>query len=708
MKHFSTSREIQRWLVRRWLIAVGSFLLGGSTALLLAAMDYHSRQVVAQPASSIASPQTDAATTAQPVAPQIGKQSAGILRRDEPQNHLLPANRPQTNLPQKGVQPTSPALQLFWSTEAIATYLNTANGRPQLSPLPPPQETWQCEVVVVGGSLGGVSAAAHAMQSGARTCLIEAAPWLGGQISAQGVSAIDQSKAMSMAGNFSPDWLDFKERIRRQPVQLPDWDAWVKARSVNDINSCWVGTLCFPPRAAATASEQLLRDTLPQAPGSRWGTAIAFKGAEFDPTGRIIAAIYAVKRIPRQSNYRPQGRLSVELTSWYAWESDSTFQKVPIRLAPPPGKRMIVIDATDTGELVAWAQIPHKVGSDSRLETGEVGAAMKANPDCTQAFTYPFALAIRDDGGKSKAALDAIAPFYNRHEHLNEFSLEGTPMFTGKSFFNYRRIVSTTRNDPFAASPQPGDITMVNWTRGNDWNWMNPPLILTPEKLAETDQYRNWMGGLSQRALRHAENHALLFADWLLNTQAKPGFPLMYLAGVDSPMGTVSGLSMVPYIREGRRILGRAAYGQSAFMMREADVRKDMQGRDFSATAIALTHYDIDIHGCRYRNWEPTGEAQNASVHEHLVRPVKIPLEALIPQGVDNVMIGGKAIAVTHIVNAVTRLHYGEWGIGAAAGGTAGWLIRQNIPLMPPEIIAQKQMPQLQQHLRSLGQRLHW
>ena len=45
-----------------------------------------------------------------------------------------------------------------------------ANGRPNLIPLPEPQKTWECEVVVMGGSLGGVAAAYHAMEAGATTC----------------------------------------------------------------------------------------------------------------------------------------------------------------------------------------------------------------------------------------------------------------------------------------------------------------------------------------------------------------------------------------------------------------------------------------------------------------------------------------------------------------------------------------------------------
>ena len=591
-------------------------------------------------------------------------------------------------------------------TTAKTIPLVTSAGFPRLSPLPQPQETWECSVIVVGGSLGGVAAASHAMQSGAKTCLIELSPWLGGQISSQGVSAVDESLAMRAKQNFSSSWSNFKQLIKQQPVDI---SAGANTfLQVKDINSCWVGTLCFPPKAGAAAAEKLLQSSSKKAPGSRWGTAIAFKGAEFDSTGKRITAIYAVRRIPRDRNYVPKGRLSQELTSWYSWNSDRIFEKVPIRLVAPPNKRAIVIDATDTGELVGWAGIPYRLGSESRVTTGELHASPKDNPECTQAFTFPFVLAIQDDGGSSRKQLANIQPGISLAEHRREYSLEGFPMFAGRSFFNYRRLVSLTRNNPFVATPSAGDMTLVNWNRGNDWSWMNPPLILTEKLLAESGQHQNWMGGISLNALKDAENHALLFSQWLMETQAKKSFPLAHLSGADSPMGTVSGLSMMPYIREGRRILGRIAYGQNQFMMREADLRTDVSGgRNFSKTAVALTHYDIDLHGCSDRNWKPSNEATSAPAREFVIRPTFIPLESLIPQQIDNLLIGGKSIAVTHIVNSVTRIHYSEWGIGAAAGATAGWLQTQP-NVTPAEIVPQKLMPRLQQNLKKQGLRLSW
>ena len=584
----------------------------------------------------------------------------------------------------------------------------TPQGWPILDPTPIPQEIWECEVAIIGGSLGGIAAAAHAMQGGSRTCLIELTPWLGGQISSQGVSALDESLVMRQHRRYAPSWRQFKSLIEEQPVTLPLWTGVTAPRLVKNLNSCWVGFLCFPPDVGAKAAETLLHRRLAQSPQSRWGTSIAFKGAEFDGTGRIITGIYGVRRIPKDPGYAPLGRFSREFAAWYRWHSDDTFEKIPIRLQAPPGKTMLVIDATDTGELVGWAGIPHRLGTESRQTSGEPHAAPFDNPECTQAFTYPFVLAIHDDQGQSLAALATLETGYSKAEHRRAFDLEGFPMFRGQSFFHYRRMVSLSGNDPFTGTPARGDMTLVNWNRGNDWGIMNPPLLMTAAHVAASGQHHNWLGGMHFDALKDGENHALLFAEWLMQTQARPGFPLALVSGSEGPMGTQSGLSMVPYIREGRRILGRQAYGDSQFQIREQDIRRDKAGgRDFRATAVGVTHYAIDIHGCRYRNWEPSGSANSAPKSELYVDPIYIPLEALIPQRVDNLLIGGKGIAVTSIVNAATRVHHGEWTIGAAAGSVAAWL-QQHPNLIPAEIVPQGRMAELQHYLVSQGLRLEW
>jgi len=603
-----------------------------------------------------------------------------------------------------------PSPEAVSQAQNAPTQLFDSNGYPLLNPPPPDDaEVWECEVAVVGGSLGGVAAAYHSMKTGATTCLIELTPMLGGQVSSQGVSAIDESLLMRYRQEFPLSWTHFKNIIASQPA-LPEKYSYLKPGAVvADTNSCWVGNLCFTPYSGELASEEFLRESQRSAPQSRWGTQIAFKGASFNTKGDRITTIHAVRRTPRDPNYISKGRLSRELKSWFTWNPDEVFDKKAIRLQAPAGKQLMVIDATDTAELIAWANLPHRVGAEGFETTGEVHAVAD-NPECTQAFTFPFVLKIADDNGQSLKELSKVQPGYSREEHRRDYDLGRFPMFVGNSMFNYRRIVSMKRDDPFTATPANGDMTVVNWNRGNDWGIMNPPLILTDKQIRESGQQHNWMGGLDTSALKDGENHALLFAEWLIEKYASAEFPLRLMSGFDSPMPTESGLSLYPYIREGRRILGRAAYGQTEFMMREQDIRNDMDGaRNFTPTSIGLTHYAIDMHGCRYRNWEPSKSPSAAPANEDKVLPIILPFESLIPQRVDNLLIGGKSMAVSHIVNAATRIHVGEWSAGSAAGVAAAWIALQNDPdLTPQAVLDRNRIGELQNILRSQGIVMNW
>ncbi|MEO6746297.1 MAG: FAD-dependent oxidoreductase, partial [Caldimonas sp.] len=61
-------------------------------------------------------------------------------------------------------------------------------------------EDIECDVLVAGGGMGGVAAALAAARRGCRTCLIEETDWLGGQLSAQGVSALDEHEHIEAFG----------------------------------------------------------------------------------------------------------------------------------------------------------------------------------------------------------------------------------------------------------------------------------------------------------------------------------------------------------------------------------------------------------------------------------------------------------------------------------------------------------------------------
>jgi len=126
--------------------------------------------------------------------------------------------------------------------------------------------------------------------------------------------------------------------------------------------------------------------------------------------------------------------------------------------------------------------------------------------------------------------------------------------------------------------------------------------------------------------------------------------------------------------------------------------------------SVGIGHYAIDFHPCMTLspaetpgNTERKGERQGAGQ----AYPFEIPLRALIPQRIDNLLIAGKSIAVSHIAAAAYRVHSFEWSSGAAAGTTAAFALENN--LLPYQlvdqtpIIKQKQLLELRRRLDASG-----
>jgi hypothetical protein len=87
--------------------------------------------------------------------------------------------------------------------------------------------------------------------------------------------------------------------------------------------------------------------------------------------------------------------------------------------------------------------------------------------------------------------------------------------------------------------------------------------------------------------------------------------------------------------------------------------------------SVGIGHYNIDFHPCYLEypvekpgNIERPGERQ-AHTPSY---PFQIPLRAMIPQRIDNLLVVGKTIATSHIAAAAYRVHSFEWSSGAAAG----------------------------------------
>jgi FAD-dependent oxidoreductase family protein len=118
--------------------------------------------------------------------------------------------------------------------------------------------------------------------------------------------------------------------------------------------------------------------------------------------------------------------------------------------------------------------------------------------------------------------------------------------------------------------------------------------------------------------------------------------------------GTADGLAKAPYLRESRRI-------KALTTVTENDVSLAVRGAHgvlVREDSVGVGSYHLDLHpstgGDSYIDLESV--------------PFEIPLGALVPQRVRNLLPAAKNIGTTHISNGCFRLHPVEWNVGEVAG----------------------------------------
>jgi hypothetical protein len=87
--------------------------------------------------------------------------------------------------------------------------------------------------------------------------------------------------------------------------------------------------------------------------------------------------------------------------------------------------------------------------------------------------------------------------------------------------------------------------------------------------------------------------------------------------------------------------------------------------------------------------------------------PFEIPLRALVPVRVQNLLPAAKNIGTTHVTNGCYRLHPVEWGIGEVAGTLAAFCVRNRCT--PQQVCADAGLlEELQRQLERDGVETRW
>jgi hypothetical protein len=524
------------------------------------------------------------------------------------------------------------------------------------------------DLIVIGAGLGGCAAALAALRNGLRVILTEETDWIGGQLTSQGVPP-DEHQWIETHGctqSYRALRNNIRDYYRRH---YPVTDAARVVAHLNPGNGS-VSRLCHEPRVALAVLESIFAPYISQ---------------------RRLILLLEHKATAAETDHDHVRSIAVR--------NLRDGHEVVLR-APH------FIDATELGDVLPLTKTEFVTGAESRAETGELHAAENADPANQQAFTICYAI-------DHVPGEEHVIEKPREYEFWREFVPKLTPPWPGKllsltythpptsqartlgfhpeeetpgalNLWRYRRIIS---QDNFEPGAYPGDISLINWPQ-NDY------ILGNLVGVGEAEQSRH---------IERARQISLSLLYWLQTEAPRPdgkqGWPGLRLRGdlLDGP----GGLAKYPYVRESRRI--RAEFtileqqiGLSARARATGQPEAEVRAEEFPDT-VGIGSYPIDLH--------PSSGGDNYI--DFQTRPFQIPLGALLPVRMQNLLASCKNIGTTHVTNGCYRLHPVEWNIGESAALAVIFARRKN---RPPRAIREtpRLLAEFQNWIRAQGVETHW
>lgn len=471
------------------------------------------------------------------------------------------------------------------------------------------------DILIVGGGVGGSACALAACKAGLSVIMTEESDWIGGQFTTQATPP-DEHGWIEQFG-CTASYRAFRDAVRAFYRQNTPLSIEAKNNPFFNPGDGWVSPLCAEPKVFLSVFDNFLDP--------------------FIKNGQLTIL----------TETRP---ISAETKGDFV--ENVCFENIKTgEITTLTAKYMV--DATELGDLLPLTKTEFVTGSESQSETGEPSAKHQADPNNVQAFSMCFAMSYDENS-------DFTIEKPNNYAFWRDFVPNLTPAWSG-------RLLSLTGLSPRTLQPvhynfQPNRepnkafsglwtyrriVHKANFTEGvdSDITLVNYPQIdylggdLIPKSYEERE-----------KLIADAKDQSLSFLYYL---QTELGFKGLKLR--PDVVGSLDGLAKRPYIRESRRIKAETT-------ILEQHVSAQLRPNQLLAApfddSVGIGFYRIDLH--------PSLGGDNYVDVESL--PFQIPLGALIPQRMENILPVCKNIGTTHITNGCYRLHPIEWNIGESVG----------------------------------------
>lgn len=490
------------------------------------------------------------------------------------------------------------------------------------------------DLVVYGGTPGGVAAAVAAARRGSRVALVSPTKRVSGMMGG-GLGITDIRYRRSASGIF-------KEMMSRMLAMYREAYG-ADSRQVRDCSDgFW-----FEPRMADALLENMLAET----PGIAVYRNCLLQDVETVPLWRFAGASRRVTAITAR---RPDG--------------------TTVRFAAG-----VFVDATYEGDLAAAAGAPYRVGRESRSEFGEEYAGvvywdwntMELLPSSTgegdrriQAYNYRFTLTNRP-GNRVPIPKP---PSYERYLPI------------------YRNIARDVREGKISRisqviyfGPLPNDKYDIN-NMGRYWP--------STDHIEENYDYPE---APPERRAQIAQDHKEYILGLMYYLQNDPELPEDFRKdalqwGLPKDEYTESGhFPEQLYVREARRIEGR-------YIFREQDARRTEKTprAPVHFDSIAVADYPLDSHATRKREPEHPEALEGFFYQPRITVPSQVPMRILVPKDLDGVLVCC-AVSATHVGYGTLRLEPVYMAMGEACGAIADlarrrWIPTSRMPALPVQV----------------------
>lgn len=436
------------------------------------------------------------------------------------------------------------------------------------------QVTYNVDVLVVGGGASGVSAGVQSARMGVQTLIVEETPWLGGMLTAAGVSCID--------GNYNLQSGIFGEFTDSLALRYGGWDA---------LKTGWVSNVNFEPHVGQEILTNIAESCGDKLAVIRDASVLSVEGVDGDWVVRFI------------------GKDGKEFTV----NAD------------------VLIDGTELGDIAKACGVEYRIGMDASSDTGESIAPAQAN-DIIQDLTCVAIL--KDYGPDADMTIDMPEGYDPSLFYNSALNPKNTVSETGQTIWSQEMMITYGRT--------PNGKYMINWPiYGNDY-YVNTIEMTPAEREVEYEK---------------AKNFTLCFI-YFIQTE----YGMKHLGLADDEFPTEDRMSLIPYHRESRRIVGEA------FLTLDAAAAPYDYKYPYYRTGIAVGDYAVDHHHFRHPDWKDLPD-----LHFYPIPSFNVPMGVLIPQqeNVKDLLVAEKSVSVSNLINGATRLQPVVMQLGQAAGAVA-------------------------------------